>query len=84
MSSVSINWEEPPANIQVRNNWDEIAAALRENPARWAKVCENTSTGQAVHLKKRGGFECKFVSAGRGYKRGYVDIYARFVGDSGE
>lgn len=82
MSSVSINWEEPPANS--RNNWDEIAATLVANPGRWAKVNENTSSGSANNLRRRGKFEFKFISAGRGYKAGRVDIYARFVGDSND
>lgn len=30
-------WEEPPARIQ-RSPYDEIAAALRTNPGRWAVI----------------------------------------------
>lgn len=83
-NSVAINWEEPSLEGPSKK-WDEIASALRSNPGRWAKIAENKSAGQALPLKRRGDFEFKMVSANRGYKRGYMDIYARFpAGDSDE
>lgn len=84
--SVSINWEEPPVeSIKRVNKWDEIASALRANPGRWAKVAENKTNGYVQPLKKRGSFEFMHVTAGLGYKRGSMDVYARFpAGDSNE
>lgn len=83
-NSLSINWEEPPLESRTKK-WDELAYALRSNPGRWAKIAENKSAGYANPLKKRGDFEFKLVTANLGYKRGYMDVYARFpAGDSNE
>ena len=87
-NSVAIKWEEPPAAAKRgrRGNepWDAIGQALRDNPNRWALIARDKPASYGQTLKRRGGFEIRNVSAGLGYKKGYCDIYARFVGDSGE
>lgn len=83
-NSVAINWEEPPAAAKrgrpSNEPWDVIAQALRDNPNRWALIGRDKPASYGSSLKRRGDFEIRRVSAGLGYKAGYCDVYARFVG----
>ncbi len=75
-------WEEPPAAHTSRGlvPHELIAATLRRNPARWARILDaGTSTGLATWINKGG--KAAYRPAGSFeavYRQGA--IYARFVG----
>lgn len=76
--STEINWQEPPASERGKGGkWVRITVELKKDPGRWALVGENVRTG-ICSLLKRHGLEVQSVSAGKGYVRGYADIYARW------
>jgi hypothetical protein len=74
--SDAITWEQPPGKD--RQNWAEIAEALRANPDRWAKIesastayCSFIKQGRTKAFQPAGSFEARL----RGGK-----VYARFIG----
>lgn len=79
-----IVWEDPtPAvgNRKGNSKYAEVLEALKANPGRWALIARNERVGGLNGWLRRKGYETVSRSAGRGYERGYADIYARYIED---
>lgn len=89
---VELKWEEPPQQLlgRGRNNWREIADALKSNPEQWAVVAENVSASTGTHIRygrlkafePAGAFEAR-VSGARADDSGRASkVYARYIGSA--
>lgn len=79
-----IVWEDPApavAGVGAPGKYAEVLEALKANPGRWALIARNERTGGLNSWLRGKGYEVVTRSAGRGYERGYADIYARYVED---
>ena len=90
-----LEWAEPPADARHaprQTKWSRIAAELRANPGKWAKVQTGVSSA-AVVTRINHGIAAGFVPAGAFQGRstfagfdergvGLFDVYARFVGEA--
>lgn len=84
-----IVWEEPPPSRYgaKRDGWNRIAAELRANPGRWARIreCETRGRASVWAQQVRQGQSSAWLPAGsfeaasRSVDGTYV-VYARYVG----
>jgi hypothetical protein len=94
-SMTAIEWEDPPAGRRpgrpLGGAHHEIAAELRRNPGRWAKVITaSTALATKINAGKYSAYTPKgeFEAVARnprtvdGKKSPQSDIYVRFVGNS--
>lgn len=82
-------WEDPPESKSRKpgsqsHRYDLIAAVLRENPGRWARLGTGTSgivthirRGRAPAFRPAGAFE----ATTRGRKGTQATVYIRYVGE---
>lgn len=82
MSALDLDWREPPdpkTPVGVtREDYDDIAHALRQNPGRWARVGQvppGRASSTLYHAFRRRGMK---VTSRRTVSGG-VDMYARYV-----
>jgi hypothetical protein len=90
-STPDFHWEEPPTPAPRKGSkWDATAAALKENPGRWAKIVTNGNIGIKSEAEKgglkcfqpAGSFEGRVVMASG--RRWQGDVYLRYIGERGE
>ena len=45
-----MKWEDPP--LSIRDRWKNVVIELRQNPGRWARVLEPSTSQQATEALK--------------------------------
>ena len=85
MSIGIIAWEDPEPTAMTRRRQatlrtkaDKVAEELKAHPGKWAKIGVNSPTNLGTRLKEVHGIEVTTRVAGRGYKPGRADVYARY------
>lgn len=86
-----IVWEEPPPpKPGPKPRHEAIAAELRSNPGKWAKVAvaspgmaSTIKSGRMIAYQPQGAFEAvaRNYRSADGHVRGVADIYARYIGE---
>lgn len=79
-STPGIEWVDPPPPKTI-GKYDDVIAALRQNPGQWAVIRRNirTANGSFARSLKRRGLE----ATQRSNADGTTDVYARYVGEDG-
>lgn len=84
-------WMEPPPEKWVDRRtvrWFREAEELKKSPGKWARICKETSSGNASRLRKHRAFQPRehwemTTRQVRPNER-VVDIFARYVGSTSD
>lgn len=85
-----MEWVPPPPTPERKapkgSKWDKVAAELKANPMRWARLGEAMPTS-IVSVIRKGDLRCfkpagSFEAVSRNHTSRWVaDVYARYVGE---
>lgn len=86
--SAEIEFRDPPPDGRSSMDWEPIAEALRGRPGEWALVRTKSGASQAGAINNGRVAALRPIGAFRAISRsdgdGTCDIYARYVGETGE